>query len=167
MTVPNGTRVSLPLCNGRDALAGEQGLTASANGDLPVSEHALVDDGTLRVISRSPSGLTITGEIDESTYRGLVGALERFTGGQDEVHIDLAGLEYCDPPGLRAIIGLTGAHSPGHDQSRRVVLHRVPPDLKTVLRILGWDSTRGLTMDERDTSAPPGAPLTVVGERMA
>lgn len=110
--------------------------------------------------------MTIAGEIDESSYRGLVGGLERFAGGQGEVHIDLAGVEYCDLVGLRAIVGLTGAHSPDPDRSRRVVLHRVPPYLKTVLRILGWDSAPGLTMDEQDASVAPG-PFAFVAEPRA
>ena len=152
MTAPSGTRASLAVSADQDALAGEQHLAGGADGDLPVSDHALAHDGMLRIIpTRRPPGLAITGEIDESTYCTLVGALEKFTGGPGEIHINLAGMEYCDLAGLRAIVGLTGANGHSHDHSgRRVVLHGVAPRFKTVLNILGWDSVPGLTIDERE-----------------
>jgi hypothetical protein len=35
------------------------------------------------------------------------------------------------------------------------VLHGVPRSLKTVLRIVGWDSIPGLALDQLDSSVPP------------
>jgi hypothetical protein len=69
----------------------------------------------------------------------------------------MGGVSYCDLAGLRAIVRVTGADdgargSNGGD-SRRVVLHEVPPQLAAVLRIVGWDSTPGLAVDQ-----PPGSP---------
>jgi hypothetical protein len=133
---------------------------------------AVYDDGMLRIIwVGSPPVLAIAGEIDESTYPGLVGALKEVADGTDDVHISLAGVDYCDLAGLRAIVLLTGTdgpgyHADGHDyhadgqsrdgerpgqvggdrQARRVVLHDVPPQLQAVLRIVGWDSAPGLAL---------------------
>lgn len=99
---------------------------------------------TLRITStRSPLGLAISGEIDESTYDHLVGALKRFADGPGEIHVWLAGVEYCDLAGLRAIVSLAGSNG-----QRCVVLHDVPPDSRQALRILGWDTTSRLTIDE-------------------
>ena len=103
-------------------------------------------DGALRITStRSPPGLALSGEIDEISYADLVGALERFADRLAEIHVGLAGVEYCDLAGLRAILKLAR----GNGQTRCVVLHNVPPHLHEVLRILGWDATPGLTIDER------------------
>jgi ABC-type transporter Mla MlaB component len=108
--------------------------------------HDEYDDGVLRMTPvGNPSGLAIAGEIDEDTYPALVAKLEEFAGG-DEIHLNLAGVEYCDLAGLRAIIRLAGV---GHVRdSRRVVLHEIPPQLRTVLSILGWDSTPGLLIED-------------------
>jgi hypothetical protein len=109
----------------------------------------------------NPPGLIIAGEIDESTYPGLVAALGRYTEGPAEVHFSLAGVSYCHLAGLRAIVCVTGATSNGAEGNgssgaRRVVLHEVPPQLATVLRIVGWDSTPGLALDHPDAGVPPG-----------
>jgi ABC-type transporter Mla MlaB component len=118
---------------------------------------AVYDDGVLRITeTRSPPGLAIAGEIDESTYPALVRTLKEGVGVAREVHFNLAGVEYCDLAGLRAIILLAGAEGgyrtdgsdgQGGADGRRLVLHEVPPQLRTVLRIVGWDATPGLVID--------------------
>jgi ABC-type transporter Mla MlaB component len=113
---------------------------------VTVSGHVMYDDGVLRITqSGPPPVVALAGEIDEATFPGLLNALDQALDGQSEVHFDLAGVEYCDLAGLRAILCVTGG---GPDGWRRVVLHRLPPELQTVLRIVGWDSIPGLTMDE-------------------
>ena len=120
------------------------------------------DDGVLRITSTShPPGLTIEGEIDESTYPGLVQALQASTSGRAEIHLSLGGVSYCDLAGLRAIVCATGAEDceasgNGHGDSRRVVLHEVPAQLVTVLQIVGWDSTPGLALDPGGIAPEPG-----------
>ena len=117
------------------------------------------DDGVLRITSISnPPGLTFEGEIDESTYPGLVQALQTSTKDRTEVHFSLAGVRYCDLAGLRAIVRATGigedsANGAGH--GRRVVLHEVPAQLIKVLRIVGWDATPGLAVDEAADGISP------------
>jgi ABC-type transporter Mla MlaB component len=118
-----------------------------------MTSSPVYDDGVLRITSTShPPGLTIEGEIDESTYPGLVQALRASTSGQAEIHLSLGGVSYCDLAGLRAIVCATGADDceasgNGHGDSRRVILHEVPAQLITVLQIVGWDSTPGLALD--------------------
>jgi ABC-type transporter Mla MlaB component len=160
MTAPDGTWMSLSASNERDNLAGAQDLAALADVDVRASEYVVFDDGTLRIsYTGIPPGLAITGEVDESTYSGLMRALDGFTGGPGEIHIDLAGVLYCDLAGLRAIVDLTGArgHSDVH-ASRRVVLHAIPSQLWAALRIVGWESTPGLVLHGRKGSmlSPPG-----------
>jgi len=127
------------------------------------NDRALYDDGVLRITNTDdPPGLAIAGEIDESTYDGLVGALGKVAHGPAEVHVSLGGVSYCDLAGLRAIVCVTGADRGGGGRSangdtRRVVLHEVPPQLATVLRIVGWDSTPGLALDQSPGSPDPQA----------
>jgi ABC-type transporter Mla MlaB component len=124
---------------------------------------ALYDDGVLRITTTDdPPGLAIAGEIDESTYAGLVSALDKLTDGPAEIHVSLAQVSYCDLAGLRAIVRITGAESNGPDGSRadgsrRVVLHGVSRPIQTVLQIVGWDSIPGLALDQPDSSNPPGS----------
>ena len=104
-------------------------------------EPPVYDDGVLR-ITRIPApspgpGYALAGEIDESTVRGLAGKLAELAANVDEVHLDLAALEYCDLAGLRVIVQLAAG-------LRRVVLHRVPPHLRAVLAIVGWDTAPGV-----------------------
>jgi ABC-type transporter Mla MlaB component len=121
------------------------------------SDCAVYDDGVLRITNTDdPPGLSIVGEIDESTYDGLIGALGRLAHGPDEVHVSMGGVSYCDLAGLRAIVCVTGADGGARGNggdTRRVVLHEVPAQLATVLRIVGWDATPGLAVDQ-----PPGSP---------
>ncbi len=127
-----------------------------------MSDCPVYDDGVLRITSTSnPPGLTLEGEIDESTYRGLVQALQASTRGRAEIHLSLGGVSYCDLAGLRAIVCATGASDceasdNGYGDSRRVVLHEVPAQLITVLEIVGWDSTPGLALDPPAGGIPPG-----------
>jgi STAS domain len=131
-------------------------------------------EGALRVTrTADPPGLAVAGDIDESSYDELVAALATTADWPEgEVHIDMAGVTYCDLAGLRAIIGVTagsggvatgpadsggppaaqGAGTPGQEcpggERRTVILHSVPAELKAVLRILAWDSVPGLVITE-------------------
>jgi ABC-type transporter Mla MlaB component len=124
-----------------------------------LSGSTVYDDGVLRITwAGAPPVLAIAGEVDESTYPGLVGALKQAADGPGEIHISLADVAYCDLAGLRAIVLLTGNDGHGHNgdgQGRRVVLHQVPAQLQTVLRIVGWDSVPGLALDGHDSARQP------------
>src|SRR5450755_3318102 len=132
MTAPDSTWMSLSPSDEQDMLVGRPDFAASASVGLQAGEYAVFDNGTLRIThTGSPPGLAITGEVDESTYSGLMRALEGFTGWPGEIHVDMAGVLYCDLAGLRAIVDLTGARGHSHeDGGRRLVLHEVPPQLR-------------------------------------
>jgi anti-anti-sigma regulatory factor len=101
---------------------------------------AVYDDGVLRISRSGDTTLVLAGEIDEETYPALVSHLREVAVGAGEVHLDLSAVRYCDLSGLRAMIRLTDAGR------RRVVLHGMPPHLDAVLSVLGWDSSRGLSV---------------------
>ena len=123
------------------------------------TSHPAYDDGVLRITCMgSPASLAVAGDIDEYTCPALVDTLRKLTDGLHEIHINLAGVEYCDLAGLRAIILLAGSRA-NHDSSGiRLVLQEVPGQLKTIVQILGWDTTPGLAIDEpSQRSAPVGS----------
>jgi hypothetical protein len=132
----------------------------------------LYDDGVLRITTTAdPPALVIAGEIDESTYAGLVSVLDKLADSVAEIHVSLAAVSYCDLAGLRAIVRITGADGNGAGTSgagtsgagtsgaggRRVVLHGVSRQLKTVLEIVGWDSIPGLALDQPHSVPPRSA----------
>jgi len=128
-------------------------MVSSRRGEPPRSGPGPVlhDDGVLR-ISRGPGpGLLLAGEIDEDTYPALEAVLAAFAAGAADVHLDLAGVAYCDLAGLRAMVRLAGAQAGG---GRRVVLRNLPPDLRAVLEVVGWDSTPGLVIDPPAVGCP-------------
>lgn len=109
--------------------------------------HGAYYDGVLRVIcAGSPEVVLIVGEIDESSYLGLVSTLDDLVDRAGDVHVNLAELAYCDVAGLRAILQLAGTGG-GHS-GRYLFLDNVPHHLAMVLQILGWDSIPGLIMNE-------------------
>jgi anti-anti-sigma regulatory factor len=127
-----------------------------ANGSkVAVMEHSsrspgdvVSDDGQLRITRLGDEPwLFVAGEIDEYSYKSLIGTLASLARDPGEIHIDLADVEYCDVAGLRAFFVLATASCRDH-AGMRVVLHQVPPHLVNVLHILGWDTTSGLTLAE-------------------
>ena len=168
MTGPGGERISLSGSIQQDILAGEQGRASAvitdvtAVGDVTAFDRALFDDGALRITHTSnPPGLSITGDVDEFTYSGLMSALENFTNGPAEIYVDLAGMQYCDFAGLRAIIGLTSVAGRSCGQgTRRVVLHELASHFRAALCIVGWDATPGLVLDVRVSPAETAGGVT-------
>ena len=103
-------------------------------------EPPLYDDGALRItqIPGPDPGYALTGEIDEAAFPALARRLDEIAADLDEVHLNLAALDYTDLAGLRVIVGLA-------DTGRRpVVLHQVPPHLRAILNIVGWDTAPGV-----------------------
>jgi len=95
------------------------------------------DDGVLKITATShPPGLTLAGEIEESTYRALVDALEGAASrtGHEDIHLDLSKVEFCDAAGMHAMVRLTHRMAWGC----RVVLHAPPAPVTTMLNIVGW-----------------------------
>jgi len=84
--------------------------------------------------------------VDEASYPGLVAALTGAAAHYDEIHLDLAGLGYCDLAGLRAMVRLASPDAAGGGVVKQVVLHRVPDSVRTVLHIVGWDAAARLTV---------------------
>lgn len=112
------------------------------------TSQSVYDDGVLRITCiGSPASLAIAGDIDGCTFAALADTLRKLTNGLHEIHISLAEVTYCDLAGLRAII-LLAASSTNHGGGTRLVLHEVPGQMRSILQILGWDTTPGLAIAE-------------------
>lgn len=124
-----------------------------------VTSDPAYDDGVLRITRIGcPASLAIAGDIDEYTCAALIDTLRKLTDGLHEIHINLAGVAYCDLAGLRAIILLAGGSANHNGGGTRLVLQEVPGQLKTIVQILGWDTTPGLAIEEpSQRSAPVGS----------
>ena len=108
--------------------------------------HLAYDNGVLRITqTAAPSGLAITGEIDEATYPALVTSLQELAEGQEVLQLDLSGVSYCDLAGLRAIVRL--AADDGARPARSLLLLNVPQYIRVVLAITGWDALPGLALE--------------------
>ena len=127
--------------------------------------HGAYYDGVLRVIcAGSPEIVLIAGELDVSNCLGLVSALDDLVDREGDVHVNLAGLTYCDVAGLREILRLAGTDRGGEgDRGRCLFLDDVPQNLTRLLQILGWDSIPGLAMNEPASSRHPAHGLTHAG----
>jgi anti-anti-sigma regulatory factor len=103
-------------------------------------------DEVLRIThARDPVGLIIAGEIDESGYALLVQSLAALPP-RGEVHIDLSAVEFCDLAGLRAVLSVAEPVGDEH-LDRHLIVHAMPPQLRRILQILGWDDMPGLELD--------------------
>src|ERR1039458_1683033 len=75
--------------------------------------HGAYSAGVLRVIcAGSPPAVPIAGEIDESSYSGLVSTLEGLADREGDVHVNLAEVAFCDLAGLRAVLWLASRKLP-------------------------------------------------------
>jgi anti-anti-sigma regulatory factor len=111
-------------------------------------------DEVLRIVrSGDQAGLVIAGEIDESGYELLLQSLAALPP-RGEVHIDLGGVEFCDLAGLRAVLSLA---EPAAD--RHLIVHAMPPQLRRIVQILGWDTMPGVELDAAPVRAHQDQPV--------
>jgi hypothetical protein len=102
-----------------------------------------------------PVQLVLAGEIDVSSVPALAAVLPDAADDAGVLHVDLADVYFCDLAALRVIIGLDlSSDPPGPRPVRPVVLHRLPAALEKILRIIGWDTAPGLTIDSGRTGPP-------------
>ena len=145
------------------AAAGTSEAGASHDSDAPAgyaassrSERILFGNENFSIARRSdPVQLVLAGEIDFPSVPHLTTALLDAADGSGAVHVDLADVYFCDLAALRTIIGL-GQHTEDQQPQRRarsVVLHNVPVHVEKIMRIVGWDTTPGLTIDTGGSSS--------------
>ena len=96
------------------------------------------------VIRHTPSGLSISGVIDNYNVDTFSRSLSALLAGKGDVKVDLSELEFCDVSGIRALVRAAERLVDG----RRLVLHGLPQQLRTVMTLVGWTDMPGLVIDE-------------------
>jgi anti-anti-sigma factor len=115
-----------------------QDFFASTSGEGPVyADRQLVVTRT-----EMPAGLRFAGEIDITNSSAVAESLKIAFGHRGDAHLDLSRLSFCDISGIRAIVQAAFELGDG----RRFLLHGLPEQLQTVMRVTGWSSLPNLAL---------------------
>jgi anti-anti-sigma factor len=98
------------------------------------------------VIRRTPAGLSVTGVIDHYNVDSFARSLSESLKGEGDLNVDLSELEFCDVSGIRALVKAAECLNGG----RRLVLHGLPLQLRTVMNVVGWTEMPGLVLGESE-----------------
>jgi anti-anti-sigma regulatory factor len=115
-------------------------------GNIDVTPHmgAPVYADKQLVVSRttSPDGLSFSGEIDASNSHAVGTAISSAQVPDRDIHIEVASLLFCDISGIRAFVSAAEALPRG----RRLLLHGMPAQLETVIKVVGWNRMPSLVV---------------------
>jgi anti-anti-sigma factor len=129
---PPGTTPNRPL--------GSRPPTRGA-GPGAAGEDCEFSDAIARITrTRKPYGLRLEGEVDQANVDKLAAALAVLVGAGQDVHLDLSRLGFMDVGGLRLLTDTAR----GLPDGQYLVLEAVPPHLRRILSLVGWDRTPGL-----------------------
>ena len=111
------------------------------------SEDLLYVDKQL-VIRRTytPAGLSVSGAIDVFNVDAFAQTLAGSLTGMGDLEIDLHNLEFCDVSGIRALVSAAR----GGQRGRRLVLLGLPQQLRTVMKLVGWNDLPDLVIADAD-----------------
>jgi anti-anti-sigma factor len=96
------------------------------------------------VVTRTddPAGLRFAGEIDVSNSAAVGESVRGACCGEENAHLDLANLSFCDISGIRALVDAAQEL----DAGRTLLLHGLPEQLQTVMRVTGWSDLPSLSL---------------------
>jgi anti-anti-sigma factor len=99
------------------------------------------------VVTRTldPYGLTFSGEIDVNNSHAVARCLSTTFVGDDDLHLDVSGLIFCDISGIRAFVDAAEQKTTDANE-RRLLLHGLPQLLQTVMRVTGWADLPNLVL---------------------
>jgi anti-anti-sigma factor len=97
----------------------------------------------------APAGLSVSGAIDVFNVDAFAETLVSSLHGEGDLRVDLHYLEFCDVSGIRALVSAAKDVPKG----RRLVLTGLPPQLKNVMTLVGWNDLPGLVINDSDEHA--------------
>lgn len=110
----------------------------------PIVLHATLATRRAPLLRLSPlddgAGLRVEGEIDRSNAEQLATALRSALAAEQDLHLDLEGLEFADIAAVRLFAQAATSLADGH----RLVLLAPSPVLRRVLQVQGWDKLPAL-----------------------
>jgi anti-anti-sigma factor len=124
--------------------------TARWEGGISIDDlvDAFMGGGTVYadkqlVVTRTldPSGLRFSGEIDVNNRDAVAQCLALTPAGEEDIHLDVRRLIFCDISGIRAFVEAAEQRVKG-----RLVLHGLPELLQTVMRVTGWANLPNLAV---------------------
>lgn len=115
--------------------------------------HAYQDKQLTVTATARPVGLRFAGAVDTSNVEAVRRVLDTTLKQHPDVdvHIDVSGLEFADVSGIRALV--SAAESA--EDSRRFVLHGLPPLMTRVMEVVGWSELPALNISEEPFSEAP------------
>ena len=113
-------------------------LFAATAGDGPVyaDKHLVVTR------TSNPEGFRFAGEIDITNSDAVMQSVRLALADLGDPHLDLSRLSFCDISGIRALVDAAATLGVG----RRMLLHGLPDQLETVMRVTGWSGLPSLTL---------------------
>ncbi len=109
---------------------------AGGEGPVYADKHLLVTR------TATPPGVRFAGEIDMTNSDEVMKGLKiAFPDGGDH-HLDLSALSFCDISGIRALVEIATELGDGS----RLLLHGLPDQLQTVMRVTGWSDMPNLSI---------------------
>ena len=129
---------------------GAQGFDRAAVGELfriedlltPGDGHVYADKQLVVMRTVSPPGISFAGEIDASNSHAVASSIAIALAPNREMHVDVTSLQFCDISGIRAFVSA----AEGLPKGRRILLHGLPTQLETVIRVVGWSRIPALVM---------------------
>jgi len=114
----------------------EDPFKAGGEGPVYADKHLLVTR------TATPPGVRFAGEIDMTNSDEVMKGLKiAFPDGGDH-HLDLSALSFCDISGIRALVEIATELGDGS----RLLLHGLPDQLQTVMRVTGWSDMPNLSI---------------------
>jgi anti-anti-sigma regulatory factor len=114
-------------------------MAERAENDVLYADKQLVIRRTF-----APDGLSVDGVIDAFNVDAFSRSLDSSLTGAGDLHVDLNLLEFSDLSGIRALVSA----AQGINGGRRLVLHGLPEELRTVMTVVGWANLPGLVFAE-------------------
>jgi anti-anti-sigma regulatory factor len=90
----------------------------------------------------APEGLSVSGSIDVFNVDAFAKTLASCLPGAGDLKVDLQYLEFCDVSGIRAMVSAATRTGEG----RRMVVHGLPNELRSVMALVGWSDLPGLVV---------------------
>jgi anti-anti-sigma factor len=117
------------------------GMIPSARG---AGDEVYSDRQLVVVRASDPAGIRFAGEIDASNSSSVGISIAAASAHEKDIHIDVTQLMFIDISGIRAFVTAAEALPEG----RRMLLHGMPQQLETVIRLVGWNRLPNLVVCE-------------------
>lgn len=105
-------------------------------------DHVYADKQLVVLRTASPKGLSFAGEIDASNSHAVGEAIISARVPDRDIHVAVGDLVFCDISGIRAFVSA----AEGLPKGRRMLLHGMPAQLETVIKVVGWNRIPALVV---------------------